>query len=634
MTGYPDPFRDLATAAMPYSAPAMFRYAEHFAVSQETFREALRRIACFFITDIVLDGDAEREEKKNYKDYLKNDAAIESFLLKAGCSTLVYGNSYSSALRPFTRWLQCPGKTDKSCSARYRFETFANDPRYNFTWNNGFCGRCPACGFQGDFGRPWDVDDPSRPVIFKVWNPYDIRPHYDDYTGETVAFDWVIPADYRNDIRRGDPVTLSRAPWPVLKAVINNEDFRFAEGFVHHWRDEFLLAGVRTRGLGIPLGLLNFRILYYLQILRRYNEALGASGVVPFRVVSPLPAGRETEGGDPIRVASMYNLQARFMKMLAQHIRDPGSWHFSPVPLNSQSLGADAKQYAPKDLLDQGYNTLLNGTGVPVEFYNLSLNTTTAPVGLRLMRRFHSPFVGGLNRLTGFAVNKVVAYRKWESVKGRLEENDLVDLIENQQLRAQMVSAGWMAKGQALRMVGTDSVEQTREILDEQIMEAREKAKAQEKLDAMGLAQQVSLTTNPAANLQQQQAAGAPPAPGGGPPGTPPPGGAGAGPAGVPDAGAAPGQPGQQPSGLGDVYNLVPTPGQPVDPVDLQQRAQAAAQVLLSPEVTQSQRTSVLNQLKKQHQTFHGAVRMAIENLRTQASSAGRDQALAQMTAR
>lgn len=76
--------------------------------------------------------------------------------------------------------------------------------------------------------------------------------------------------------------------------------------------------------------------------------------------------------------------------------------------------------------------------------------------------------------------------------------------------------------------------------------------------------------------------------------------------------------------------NLVPPPNQPIDPTEVEGRAQSVAQMLLSPEVTQAQRTSTLAQIRRQNQTFHALVRMTLDRMRSQARSVGQDLVLQQ----
>lgn len=612
---FADPFADLASTNMPVSVPAMLRHAEFFGVSNETMREAFVRAAAYFLTDLVVDGDLGQDEQDNQREYLVDRAGVMGFLLSAGVSELVYGNQYTSVLMPFVRYLNCP-----KCSAQYTFKEFSKKPRYNFRWQSGFFGRCAACNFDGDFGDPEDVPDDSRPLILKSWNPHDIRVVYNEATGQTVAYDWVIPADFRSDVRMGyNLAALGETPWPWVQAVLRDENVRMEPDFLHHWREP-TLAGLRVRGVGVPRSLTNFRQVYYAQILRRMNEVLAIGHVVPMRVISPAnTAGRDPSQGDILQTGFLGDLRARVMNIIANHRRDPNSYHFSPVALQLQALGADARQLIPADILNQALEVLLNGCGIPVEFYRGSMQTQNAPVGLRLIERVWQPFVDGLNRLLNFIGRRAQYLLSWPEAKYSLKSVRIVDAIETQQLRVQMAQAGLLSRSTALQQVDADFRAETKQKLDDMRTEQMAQAEFEKEMDAYAFSQQLG-------NAQ--------PLPGTGGPGGPPVQQG----AGGPPQMAAQGDQGQQgggaqqaagvPAGSDPLAGMIPQPGQRIDPQSLISQAQQVAGYLLS--IPEGQRFGKLQEIRKTNETFHSLVRAQMDKMRSQARSQGGQQMMQQ----
>src|ERR1700719_3266165 len=88
-------------------------------------------------------------------------------------------------------------------------------------------------------------------------------------------------------------------------------------------------------------------------------------------------------------------------------IHPPRSWSM---------FGADANQLAPRDLFDQGMETLLNDVGTPVELYNGSLQLQTAPVALRLFESTWHHLVHSANALLTWFVRQVSQIMSWEVV--------------------------------------------------------------------------------------------------------------------------------------------------------------------------------------------------------------------------
>lgn len=624
---FSDPFADLAAMAMPMSVPAMLRHGEYFSIADGTLRAAYNRAASYFLTDLKVTGELGEDERKKQKTYLKDRAGLMEFAHEAGLSLLTYGNQYTSVFHPLVRYVVCPGKyaNGAPCGSQWRFNEFRTQSCFQYTWSAGIRGRCPTCGFYGlfhgkDTRPPRDTFDESRPLVLKSWNPHDIRLVYNSATGQTCAYDWIIPADDRTEMRTGsNPYMLEDTPWDWLMAGVTDMNVRFTPDYVHHWREPYL-AGLRFRGVGVPRAIVNYRQLYYTKILSRMNEVLALGHVVPMRVISPANTAGRSDESDILRVGHLGNMRQRIMQFVANWRHDPSSVQFSPIPLQMQALGADARQLIPADIINQAYETELNAVDMPAEFYRMTMTTQNAPVGLRMFRRMWGPYVYGLNRMIQFVGRRAQYLLKWEKADYQLDEVSLVDDIENQQLKVQMAQANLLSRSAALKQVGEDFEEQAREKLQEQRTEGRIQAEFQEESDAFGFAQQL-------ANAQAPPAGAMPP---GGQPGQPQPGGAP--PEGGGQGAPAGGQPQQVDPATGQpivdpIASLVPTPGQPLDPQEMASRAQQLAEFLLSR--SEGERVGLLKRVREANEPFHSVLKGVLEKLRSQDRSKGQ-QMLAQ----
>lgn len=623
---FADPYQDMVSQIMPTSVASMLRHAEWLAVAGDgTLREAFNRIAAYFLTEVVVTGDLGEDESENQRAYLYDDMRIMSFLVEAGLSCLVYGNFYLSVMMPFTRYLGCP-----QCGATYRFMDFQEDPECEFQWNAAFHGTCKACKFNGDFGDPRDEPDDSRPLILRAWNPHDIRIVYNEATGQSAAFDWIMPADIRSEIRLGqNRYVLADTPWDWIRAGLAEMNVRMNPDYLYHWREP-ALAGLRFRGMGVPRAIVNLRRTYFTQILLRMNEVLAIGHVVPLRVVSPAnTSSRDGSGiGDIVQTMGMGDLKVQFMRMQALHRQDPNSIHYSPVPLQMQALGADARQLIPADITNQAIEMELNACGIPVDFYRASMQIQAAPVALRLMARFWAPHVDGLNGCLAHIARRAQFLKRWEAAKYKLTETTVVDDIEFRQLVIQMAQAGLVSRDDALKQIHTSLREQTRKKFQDLRTEADETDKFQQTQDAFAFSRQLSQVT-PGGG----QPTGAPPGaqPGAGPAGDPtsPGGSAGSGPPPPGPGGAAPGgAPGAAPQGTDPLAGVIPQPGQKIDPEDLYSRAQTAANTLLAQ--PESQRFGMLRNIDQANPMFHKLVRQLMDETRSKNRSAGGRQMMQQ----
>lgn len=614
---FADPYIDIASQVVPTSTASMLRHAEWMAVAGDgVLRECYNRVAAYFITHVELDGELGDDEKDKQAEYLNAELNINSFMVEHGLSGLVYGVRYLSVTKPFTRHLSCP-----RCNANYRFLEFAENKKlYKFRWGPGFHGRCPACGYEGAFGDPHDEEDESRPLNLISWNPHDMRVKYVEATRKPGAFEWIIPADFRSELKDGRNIfALADTPWPWVQAALNDENIEFSPEFVKYWREP-ALAGLRFRGTGVPRSIVNLRRLYYTQILLRMNEVLAIGHVVPMRVISPAnTAGRGADETDIFRSLNVGDLRSNVMRMVGGHRQDPNSIHYSPVPLQMQALGADARQLIPADLLNQAMEMELNATGVPVDLFKMTMTQQAAPVGLRLFARYWSPFVDGLNNDLAFLARRIQYLKRWEKASYKFADTQIVDDIERRQLEMQMAQAGLLARGYALKKVDTTIREQARQKLEDLEVEAQEQDRATQRADAFSFSRQLAQMSAPGAPGQPPAPGGAPPGPGGQPPADPAQGGA-------PAPGGAPA--GQAPVGTDPLAGLIPQPGQKVDPATWYSQAQSATQTLLG--MPEGQRFGKLQEIKKVNPSFHAFVKQLMTEERSKARSAGGAQMMQQ----
>lgn len=596
---FADPFNDAATQQMPTTMKSALWWSEYIWLINGTFRMAMKRVLSYFLTDIEISGEAGDSEKKNYKDKLNDDLGIMSFLSLVLEDRLAYGNSFISVLLPFRRYLICP-KTGNM----YPLSVVYNKPQFGFEFTGDFefVATCPETGWRG----PWIVEDKPREeaeqVILKRWNVHEIEILHDMFTDQ-VAYLWRIPETYKRTIRDGNLFHLERIPLQVLKAIKEDKLFRFNDGVVFHLKAP-TLAGVRNLGWGLPASLNNFRQIWYLQVLRRYNEAIALDYVIPFRLLTPEPRNGSSGAGvsmnDPMASFHGGDLNSMFRQMLTKRRKDPASFHFLPFPVKYQMLGADAKQLAPTELIEQGYDTLLNESGVPVEFYKGSLTVQAAPVALRLFESTHRQLVSETNACLQWLVDTLAKIMSWEPVKCSLARVTLADDLDKQMAAMQLMMGQQLSGTSGLKAIGYNWEDEQKLIGEEAIKQQQIQARVQEEAEQAGFAAEIARGNNPANPAMQQQGQ---PAAGGDP--------------------NAQGGPAMAQQGGMPVTDYIQSmgPNANVTPADLQQAAEMLATELLG--LPESVKDSQLRELKKSNETLHSLVRTKMDQMRQQFKTQG-----------
>ena len=606
---FPDPFMDYASTVMPENIRDALRYCEFIFHSNSMIREAARRVLSYFITDIeirALDGEnIGDDEKQKYMSFMNDTLDIRTILHSVGLDFLCYGNSFTTLIIPFRRYLHCP-----QCSLDVPLKQVINNPAFAFKWKMpDFQANCPRCKYTGNWKRIDRRTNEPEEVRVRRWPAFEMEVRYDPVR-DNRDYLWRIPEDYRMQVRRGDPQILETVPWELIEAIASNGFLLFDKKAVHHMYEP-TLSGVRSRGWGISRTLINFRHAWYVQVLHRYNEAIALDYVIPFRVLTPAPQSSSMpEAGDPLMNMDLGGLRGQVQAMLRKRRRDPAAWHFLSTPIQYNMMGGEARNLAPTDLLESGVNMLLNGFGMPAELYRGTLSLQAALPAIRLFESSWQYLTHCLNAFLAETTKSIGEAFGWAPATCRLIKPSMLDDVQLIMSKMQLMQAQQVSQTGVLRSMGMDFKEEQRQILDEQRFMQEEQAKMQKNMENSALMEQMApSTTDQFMQSMQAQAQGGQQAPQGA---QPPPG----------PAQSAP--PPQGPAGMAAQGMSVATPTGPnekVTPQDMQAKAQTIADQMLS--MPESQRQSEMTKLKSKDPVIHSLVKQTINNIRQQAQTQG-----------
>ena len=347
-TQWPDPFLDLASLCLPRSLRNVLDMCEGIWLKNGTYRMAASRINRYFITKLDYEG-VDEEQRKKLDDFMNNKFKIVEQMSLVADDFMAYGNSFTSIVTPFRRFLICSSCFTEQpiTTARWKFADFQFQ---------AYCPKCEAWCHHRHLDRR---STEEAKITVKRWAPQQFRLLCHPYTQDFQYF-WHIPPEVATEINRGTPFYIQYMPWEIIDAVKKKQMFKFDPGVVYHMREQ-TLAGVEMRGWGVSRLLSNFAQAWYTQVLKRYNEALALDYVVPFRVLTP---AAKAPNSDPLLSMNLQNFSAKALQMVRQHRQDPASWHVMPFPIEYQALGGEAKNLATPELMDQAMDEMLNAIGV------------------------------------------------------------------------------------------------------------------------------------------------------------------------------------------------------------------------------------------------------------------------------
>ena len=497
---YPDPFCDIASEYVPRDLTTIFEWAEYLYMTFGTFRQVSRKVVRYFLTEVNLEGESE-DERESYKNFLDQDLHLQTRLAEIGDDYMVYGNVFVSIFFPFDRFLICP-----RCRTHYRIDTM----RYKFNLGRlTFVSRCEKCRFSGEFQRE-DRRSPDRSRVRLLrWNPKQIRLRVHPISGAT---EYYLDIDKRfvELLSEGNRFFLNDTPWPLVKhcsAVRGGSGaayFKFNDDAIYHMK-EATLAGLPIRGWGIPSVLPNFKLAYYMQILRRYDEEIALDFIIPFRVM--YPKGGVLAGGqnDPLQLAGMTQFKARLEEMVHKKRQNVSQIQVAPCEIGYEMLGGEAKALAPKESIAQALDELLNACGYPAELYRGSLDIQAFPVALRLFEKTWGSLVDGYNDLISWVLIKISKYFQWGEMTGQLRSVTMADDIEWKALALQAAAGQDISKTTAYKHLDIDWMEEQRRVLEEQ------KSISEMQQDAMEESEQAQMGASPGGSGATPEMAGATP---------------------------------------------------------------------------------------------------------------------------
>jgi len=603
---------DMASMEMPDDFKTALEFCEYIYDANPTVNMALRRIVAYFLTDIEFGSRSSQkhlsDDERDKWESLSENLCLLKFIYELNLDRMVYGNAFASVLVPFRRFLSC-----KTCKFEVKLSEAHDNTRFGFKFTSEFKFHaiCPKCSYTGEWKVIDRVNDNPEDLVLKRWSPHDIELRYDSYTGRT-GYVWRIPEEDKKAVRAGRLFNLETVSMPVMEAMKKNQLFVFNDGVIFHQK-ESTLAGRLNRGWGVSRLLTNFRQAWYVQVLHRYNESIALDYVIPFRVVTPVQASG-TVTSDPLARGSMQSFQSRMQAMFRKRRRDPASWFTMPYPIQYTALGGDAQQLAPRELLDQGLDTLLNGLGTPVELYKGTLQMQAAPVSMRLFEATWNHLVFDNNRFLRWFCDRVSKLMSWEFIGATHRRVQHADDMQRHMALIELMMAGVVSQTSGLKSLGMEYHDELRKKTDEAKAEQDEQSQLQEGLDQQAYAKQV--------------ATGAPPMAGGGPgmpmdPAAAAAGGAQAGGTAMPVDPAT----GQPVSG-GPISSMLSGPGIPQTPEEMMESAEAIANDLLSRPAMQRQ--SELRALSKKNKVMYDLILAKMDDIRERARSIGGMQVMQQ----
>jgi len=606
-----NPFRTFSNFIYPKTMFEAIRWALWFWERSHKYRTSLNKVVSYFLSSLSItqedpgDDGVDTDLVENFENLLTDTYEMMPLALNFGVELAALGNVFVSAETLFSRMLVCPS----NCGWAMALDKLT--PGREYKWEDfQFKGICPKCKRHVVYNikdTPTTNKDGCK-IRFIFRNIYDMNLSYNQLTGD-YEYLYKIPQHIRSAIAKGDPVYLKNTPKVFFEACRKKSYISFPPDRFFSMRTKTLSAlDTLYKGWGAPLFLASFDNLVNFQNLNKFNEAITRDYINPVRIISPQPQNL-TAGVDVNRSAPLagHMFRSFLQDSLARAKDNPTTWIISPVPVQYQLLGGEAKQLAPVELMEWHETQILSDMGIPQEFRQSSFQVVAPSMGLRMFERQWIHFARGINKFVRWAADQISNAHKIEQMTCALDMTSFIEDDMNKQVLLQWMSAGLISKSKVLKRFGVDFNED----LKERIREAEQENELQQAQQMqMQNAEMVNSVLPPAGsigigqaqgNIQAMQAA------------------AQGQPAG-PESPAAPAMPvGAPPTGGGSGLPFNEGASQSASIEDLYAQSQQIANDLY--QAPHPVRVRELDNLKKTNPVLHAAVKQALTDMEQQVAS-------------
>ena len=620
---YPSPFFDIAHTYLPTTVKQMFKFCRYYFLTNPLINAIVCKLAEYPVTDIVIDHE-DKDVVRLWTDYFNETIRYRTFQIECGLDFHCYGTSAVSLSFPFQKYLTCT-----ACG----FSEQARKIRENWLYtSHEFRLTCPRCGQTGAATpKDWYYKDASsiRPVR---WNVEDIEVSYNDITGECTYF-YTMPATLRADVTLGKKDIVETMPQIFLQAMRQEKGVVFSKANLFTMKRGTL--AFQDRGWGLTAILPVLKDAFYLQIMKKAQEAILLEHIVPLRVIFP-QAG--SGSSDPFTSVNLLDWRDQVAMEIARWRQDQNYLPILPLPIGNQTIGGDGKALLMSQEMQMQGEQIIRGMGVPLEFVNGGLSWAGTNVSMRMLENYFLSIIGRQEQQARWVMSMVAHFMGWPKVNVRFKPFKMADDMQRKSYLFQLNQGNKISDTTLLADADLE-IEEENDIMMQEAARRLAAVKKQQlaMAEIQGESQIIMMKMQAKAQQAMQQAQTQPSAPG-------EPGAAQPGPMSPQQVGQlaasaqAPQLPPPPPPGTGDGAPSVPTsaqstlsqdqdlgttPGGEKLPVDIIQLAEAYAKQIaqLDPDMQES----ALNALAAQSQDLADLV----SEFLAREQSAQQDQAVA-----
>jgi len=348
--------------------------------------------------------------------------------------------------------LECP-----SCKK----STNINKVEWKFTrWV--FRGNCPQCKAEDVEFKVVDKTIRNRKKIKLVrWNPTNISIDYNAITG-TSSYIYQIPNREKKAIASGKKGYIDTIPWVFVEAVKEQKNVELESENLFHFKRASVSDS--DMGWGMPVILPVIKDAYYLQVLRKGQEAIALEHIVPLRILFP----QQNSDTSPYVSLDLSSWRKKVENEIKAWRQDPNRVSVMPVPVGIENMGGDARALMITNEIKLTQQEIAGGLGVPIEMIFGGLNWSGSSVSLRILENHFLTIIEFHNEFLDWLTTRLSRFFRLPKVNVRQGKFKMADDIQYKQLMMQMQQAGNLSSTTLLAEHDIDFVDEQELIKQEQ----------------------------------------------------------------------------------------------------------------------------------------------------------------------
>jgi hypothetical protein len=471
-TRYPNPFFDLANNYIPNNIKTLFKFCRTFFYTNGFLRNVVTKLTEYPITDVLFETTVSKDTREKYIYAFNKKIKLKSFLIEIGLDYFTYGNCFISVYMKPRRFFKC-----SKCEELSPIDSIKEYKLRNFK----LIGTCPKCNTSGVEFKI--IDEHIKSIDnFKLlrYAPENIEIDFNPLTGTSIYY-YNIPQKIKAGLMRGDKALLKEVPEVFLEALREKKSIVLDDNNLYHFKRPTLAED--DMGWGKPIILPALKEIYYLQTLKRGNEAISHEHVVPKKSIFPA----NTTTLDPYTQMNLGKWRGQMEEQIKKWKTDPNHIGIFPIPIGYQELGGNARALLLTPEMKFIEESIINSLGVPIEFVKGGTTWTGSSISLRIVENHFLTYRELLlDFVNFFLIDKLVSMLKYPKAEVKFKKFKMSDDAQEKQLAVELSAQGKISDARLLDEFGLQYDEEQDALrkgraskLDETIASLRAEAEAQ-----------------------------------------------------------------------------------------------------------------------------------------------------------